>query len=171
MELKPIFASMSEEIHISENAGRTEKYKELIPQLESLIAAESDWVANVSNVMAVLKTVFPWLWVGLYRVSGDELILGPFQGPLACTRIARGKGVCGASWDQKRTLIVPDVEAFPGHIACSSLSRSEIVVPVFYREEVIAVLDVDSAELDAFNEEDALYLGQIAELLSNCLSK
>ena len=127
---------------------------------------EPDLVANLANVCAALKEQFKWFWVGFYLVKEDELVLGPFQGPVACTRIGLGKGVCGTSWQQEKTLVVPDVDAFPGHIACASASRSEIVVPVFYDGKVVAVLDVDSDELDQFNETDALYLQQIVELVN-----
>jgi len=127
---------------------------------------EPDLVANMANVCAALKEQFNWLWVGFYLVKDDELVLGPFQGPVACTRIGLGKGVCGAAWQQEKTLIVPDVEAFPGHIACSSASRSEIVVPVFSGGKVVAVLDVDSSDLDQFDEADAQYLQQVVVLVN-----
>ena len=127
---------------------------------------EPDLVANLANVCAALKEQFKWFWVGFYLVKANELVLGPFQGPVACTRIGLGKGVCGTSWQQEKTLIVPDVDAFPGHIACASASRSEIVVPVLNDGKVVAVLDVDSDELDQFDETDALYLQQIVELVN-----
>ena len=127
---------------------------------------EPDLVANMANVCAALKEQFKWFWVGFYLVKADELVLGPFQGPVACTRIGLGRGVCGAAWQQEKTLIVPDVDAFPGHIACSSASKSEIVVPVFNDGKVVAVLDVDSDELDQFDESDAQYLQQIVALVN-----
>jgi L-methionine (R)-S-oxide reductase len=123
-------------------------------------------VANMANVCAALKEQFNWFWVGFYLVKDDELVLGPFQGPVACTRIGLGRGVCGSAWEQEKTLIVPDVDAFPGHIACSSASRSEIVVPVFGNDKVVAVLDVDSAELDQFDETDTQYLQQVVALIN-----
>lgn len=142
---------------------KEEQYESLIPQIKALIEGEPDLVANLANVVAALKEQFGWFWVGFYLVKGDELVLGPFQGPVACTRIRYGKGVCGSSWEQQQTLIVPDVEEFPGHIACSSLSKSEIVVPVIRDGKVICVLDVDSAELDEFDTTDQRYLEAIVE--------
>jgi len=127
---------------------------------------EPDLIANLANVCAALKEQFNWFWVGFYLVKDDELVLGPFQGPVACTRIGLGRGVCGAAWEQEKTLIVPDVDAFPGHIACSSLSKSEIVLPVFSDGKVVGVLDVDSSELAEFNETDVTYLQQIIELVN-----
>lgn len=156
--------TMAETFHIAKGT-KEEQYQALLPQLEALVAGEEDLVANMANLSAVLKAQFDFFWVGFYIVKGNELVLGPFQGPLACTRIAKGKGVCGAAWDQRETLIVPDVDAFPGHIACSSLSKSEIVVPIIKNREVIAILDVDSEYLNHFDEIDAMYLNQIAELL------
>ncbi len=155
---------MAEELHIA-TGTKEEQYQTLLPQLEGLVSGESDLIANMANVSAVLKAQFDFLWVGFYCVKGNELVLGPFQGPLACTRIAKGKGVCGTAWERKETLVVPDVDAFPGHIACSSLSKSEIVVPVFRDGGVIAVLDVDSEQLANFDEVDAHYLARIADLL------
>lgn len=138
----------------------------MIPRLSALLAGETDLNANLGNVCAALKYGMGFFWVGFYLVKGEELVLGPFQGPVACTRIARGRGVCGACWEQERPLIVPDVEQFPGHIACSSLSRSEIVLPVFDRAgRVVAVLDADSEELSAFDDTDETYLKQIIALL------
>ncbi|MCX8021089.1 MAG: GAF domain-containing protein [Chitinophagaceae bacterium] len=145
---------------------KEEKYKNIIPQIEALIGNETDRIANLANIAAALKEQFHWLWVGFYLVKGDELVLGPFQGPVACTRIKKGRGVCGACWEKKETIIVPDVEKFPGHIACSSLSKSEIVVPVIHNGEVIAILDVDSAELNRFDETDKTYLEKIVSLIS-----
>src|SRR5476651_2793992 len=139
---------MAEDLSTITSTDKAEQYQSLIPQIEALLDGETDLVANMANVCAALKEQFKWFWVGFYLVKQDELVLGPFQGPVACTRIAKGRGVCGSAWAQAKTLIVPDVDAFPGHIACSSLSRSEIVVPLFSHGEVIGVLDVDSAELN-----------------------
>ena len=157
---------MAEDLKITASANKEEQYQSLIPQIEALLYGETDLVANLANVCAALKEQFKWFWVGFYLVKGNELILAPFQGPVACTRIAKGKGVCGASWQQAETLIVPDVEEFPGHIACSSLSRSEIVIPLFRNHEVAGVLDVDSSELNAFDETDAKYLEEIIKLIN-----
>jgi L-methionine (R)-S-oxide reductase len=145
---------------------KQEQYETLIPQIKGLLEGETDLVANLANIAAALREQFRWLWVGFYLVKNDELVLGPFQGPVACTRIKKGRGVCGSSWTQKKTLIVPDVEKFPGHIACSSASRSEIVVPIMHRGEVAGVLDVDSKELDEFDAIDQAYLEQIVSLIS-----
>lgn len=156
---------MAEDLTIVQSANKTEQYLSLIPQIKALLDGEIDLIANMANICAALKEQFGWFWVGFYLVKQDELVLGPFQGPVACTRIAKGRGVCGTSWAEAKTLIVPDVEAFPGHIACSSLSRSEIVLPAFSGNEVAGVLDVDSSELDQFDETDAKYLEQIVKLL------
>lgn len=156
---------MAEDLTIIHSLDKQEQYQSLIPQIEALLFGEADLVANLANISAALKEQFKWFWVGFYMVKGGELVLGPFQGPIACTRIAKGKGVCGAAWEQGTTLIVPDVEAFPGHIACSSLSRSEIVVPIYHHDQVVGVLDVDSEELDQFDQTDAKYLEQIVKLL------
>lgn len=137
----------------------------MIPQIKGLLEGENDLIANLANTVAALKEQFGWLWTGFYIVKENELVLGPFQGPVACTRIKKGKGVCGSSWAQEKTLIVPDVKKFPGHIACSSLSRSEIVVPVIRNAKVVAVLDVDSEHLDHFDETDQSYLEQIIQLI------
>jgi len=145
---------------------KQQQYETLIPQVKGLLEGETDLVANLANVAAALKEQFGWLWIGFYLVKNDELVLGPFQGPVACTRIKKGRGVCGTSWDQKKTLIVPDVEKFPGHIACSSVSRSEIVVPIMHQGEVTGVLDVDSKEIDEFDAIDQAYLEQIVSLIS-----
>ena len=160
------FYIMAEDLTINTSTDKAEQYASLVPQIEALLYGEPDLVANMANVAAALKEQFKWFWVGFYLVKGNELVLGPFQGPVACTRIGLGKGVCGAAWQQAKTLIVPDVDAFPGHIACSSLSRSEIVVPVFKDDKVAAVLDVDSELLDQFNETDAQYLEQIIKLIN-----
>ncbi len=146
--------------------SKAEIYQSLIPQIKALLDGEPDLVANLANVSAALQEQFGWLWVGFYIVKNDELVLGPFQGPVACTRIKKGRGVCGAAWQNAATLIVPDVEKFPGHIACSSLSKSEIVVPLISNGQVVAVLDVDSDELDQFDETDKKYLEEIvAEII------
>ena len=158
---------MSEDLHVS-SGGKAERYRVLLPQVRSLLAGETDRVANLANVAAALKTTFGFFWVGFYRVQGDELVLGPFQGPVACTRIARGRGVCGTAWQEDRTLVVPDVDAFPGHIACSSLSRSEIVIPLHDREgRVRGVLDIDSDSPAAFDATDAAWLEELCMLLKD----
>lgn len=156
---------MAEDLNII-TGTKEEQYQALLPQVKGLLEGETDLVANLANVTAALKEQFGWLWVGFYLVKDDELVLGPFQGPVACTRIKKGRGVCGSSWAKEETLIVADVEKFPGHIACSSLSRSEIVVPLFKDGKVVGVLDVDSTELDTFDETDKTYLQQIISLLS-----
>ena len=155
---------MAEDLHII-SGNKTEKYDSLLPQIRALLEGEPDLVANMANIAAALKEQFGWLWVGFYIVKADELVLGPFQGPVACTRIKKGRGVCGSSWAQAKTLIVPDVEKFPGHIACSSLSRSEIVVPVICNNEVVAILDVDSSDYDQFDSTDQDYLERIVDLI------
>jgi GAF domain-containing protein len=157
---------MAEDLKIISPANKAEQYKSLIPQIAALLYGETDLTANMANICAALKEQFKWLWVGFYLVKNGELVLGPFQGPVACTRIARGKGVCGTAWTEARTIIVPDVDTFPGHIACTSLSRSEIVVPIFGDLGVVAVLDLDSEALNQFDETDALYLEQIIKLLN-----
>jgi GAF domain-containing protein len=144
---------------------KTEQYQNLIPQIKSLLFGEPDLIANLANITAALKEQFGWFWVGFYIVKEDELVLGPFQGPVACTRIKKGRGVCGSSWDKAATLIVPDVEKFPGHIACSSLSKSEIVLPLLKNGIVWGVLDVDSELLNQFDEIDQFYLEQIIALI------
>lgn len=151
---------MAEDLKIIEGS-KEQVYLSLIPQIKALIDGEPDLVANLANITAALKEQFSWLWVGFYLVKGDELVLGPFQGPVACTRIKKGRGVCGASWQDARTLIVDDVEKFLGHIACSDLSRSEIVVPIIRNNEVIGVLDVDSELLSHFDETDKRFLEEI----------
>jgi GAF domain-containing protein len=157
---------MAEDLHIIKGS-KAEQYEALIPQIKGLLEGETDLVANLANTAAALKEQFGWFWIGFYLVKQDELVLGPFQGPVACTRIRKGRGVCGSSWANATTLIVPDVEQFPGHIACSSLSKSEIVVPLFRAGEVAGVLDVDSSEYNSFDETDQHYLEQIVALL-NC---
>lgn len=143
---------------------KEELYANLLPQLDALIKGESDIIANMANVAACIKETFGFFWVGFYRVIDNELVLGPFQGPLACTRIKKGRGVCGTAWEKAATIIVPDVEEFPGHIACSSASKSEIVVPVIHDKCVMAVLDVDSDKLDTFDETDRYWLEKIAAM-------
>ena len=158
--------AMAEELNIIEGT-KEEKYEALLKQIESVVADESDLIANMANVASMIHDTFHFWWTGFYRVISDkELVLGPFQGPLACTRIRKGRGVCGTAWAEAKTQVVPDVDLFPGHIACSSASRSEIVVPLFdEKDEVFAVLDIDSAELNTFDETDKLYLEKIADLM------
>ena len=156
---------MAEDLIILQTTDKAAQYQSLLPQISALIQGETDLTANLANICAALKEQFQWLWVGFYLVKDGELVLGPFQGPVACTRIAIGKGVCGAAWQQQQTLVVPDVEAFPGHIACSSLSQSEIVVPLFNQELVAGVLDVDSDALNRFDDTDAQYLEQVVKLI------
>lgn len=157
---------MAEDLTIITSTDKKEQYVSLIPQIEALLDGETDLVANLANVAAALKEQFKWFWVGFYLVKNNELVLGPFQGPVACTRIAKGKGVCGSSWERAKTLIVPNVDAFPGHIACASASRSEIVLPLFRNNEVVGVLDVDSENLAQFDETDAHYLEQVIRLIN-----
>jgi GAF domain-containing protein len=160
-----IKTGMAEDLNIAKGS-KEEQYISLVPQIEGLLSGETDLVANMANISAALKEQFGWLWVGFYIVKQDDLVLGPFQGPVACTRIKKGRGVCGASWQKATTLIVPDVERFPGHIACSSLSRSEIVIPVIRNNEVVAVLDVDSEKSEWFDETDQKYLEHVVSLVS-----
>lgn len=155
---------MAEDLQIYKGT-KEEEYQSIFMQIKGLIDGEPDLIANLANITGALKEQFGWWWVGFYLVKNDELVLGPFQGPVACTRIRKGKGVCGASWATAQTLIVPDVEQFPGHIACSSFSKSEIVVPIFKNGEVIAVLDVDSEHKDHFNDTDKMYLEEIVSLI------
>ena len=157
---------MAEHLTINGNS-KEEKYATLLPQLKSLMEAEDDVIANMANVAACIKETFHFWWVGFYRVIDSTLVLGPFQGPLACTRIKRGKGVCGTAWDKAQTIVVEDVEQFPGHIACSSASRSEIVVPIFDRDNhVVAVLDIDSEYLNTFDSTDKKWLEDVAQLFA-----
>lgn len=156
---------MAEDLQIAKGS-KAEQYESLLPQIKGLLEGENDLVANTANVVAALKEQFGWFWVGFYFVKNDELVLGPFQGPVACTRIKKGRGVCGSSWAQQQTLIVPDVEKFPGHIACSSLSKSEIVVPVIRNQEVVAVLDVDSDAYDQFDTTDQQFLEKVVNLIN-----
>lgn len=150
---------------MSARLDRSESYKSLIQRLEPLLAGESDLIANLANAAAEIKDIFGFWWVGFYLVKGEELVLGPFQGPVACTRIPRGKGVCGAAWESKEVVVVPDVHHFPGHIACSAASNSEIVVPILVKGTVVAVLDIDSIEFDDFGPEDVRYFSHIARML------
>jgi len=156
---------MAETLIISQSADKASKYKTLIPQIEALISGEPDLIANLANIAAALKQSMNFFWVGFYLVKNNELVLGPFQGPIACTRIALGKGVCGASWKEKKIFIVPNVDEFPGHIACSSDSKSEIVLPAIKNGEVTLVLDVDNDNLNDFDDTDALYLKQIVDMI------
>ena len=156
---------MAEELIISTSADKKERYESLLPQIEALVFGEDDLVANCANVSAALRSGMGFFWVGFYFVKGEELVLGPFQGPIAYTRIKKGKGVCGTSWAEAKTIIVEDVDQFPGHIACSSDSKSEIVVPVLDQEEVRLILDVDSDELASFDEVDQHYLETIVSYL------
>ncbi len=156
---------MAEDLAII-TGNKAEQYQSLIPQIKGLLEGETDLVANMANVVAALKEQFGWLWVGFYVVKNEDLVLAPFQGPVACTRIKKGRGVCGTSWAEAKTLIVPDVEKFAGHIACSSLSKSEIVVPVIRNNEVVAVLDVDANEYDQFDTTDQQYLEEIVNLIN-----
>jgi L-methionine (R)-S-oxide reductase len=151
---------MAEDLMISQG-NKTEKYRNIIPQIQALVESEPDSIANMANITATLKEQFGWLWVGFYLVRQDQLVLGPFQGPVACTRIRKGRGVCGTCWEKAQTIIVPDVSAFPGHIACSSLSNSEIVLPIMEEGRVIGVLDVDSEKYNDFDETDRRGLEQV----------
>lgn len=155
---------MAEDLSIALGT-KEEQYQAIIPQIKGLVDGEPDLIANLANIVAALKEQFGWLWVGFYLVKESQLVLAPFQGPVACTRIKKGKGVCGTSWEKAETILVPDVEQFPGHIACSSKSRSEIVVPVIRNEKVMAVLDVDSEHLSEFDETDKKYLEEIVDLI------
>lgn len=158
---------MAEDLVITRDTSKKEQYQSIIPQIEALLYGETDFIANLANVAAALKEQFGWFWVGFYLVKQGELVLGPFQGPVACTRIKKGKGVCGASWAEAQTIIVPDVDEFPGHIACASASKSEIVLPLIVDGEVIGVFDVDSEALNKFDETDEFYLEQVITILLN----
>jgi GAF domain-containing protein len=155
---------MAEDLSILKGS-KQEQYESILPQIEGLLTGENNLIANLANISAALKEQFNWWWVGFYWVQEDELVLGPFQGPVACTRIKKGRGVCGAAWEQGKTLIVDDVEKFPGHIACSSASKSEIVVPVFKNGTILGVLDVDSERSAHFDETDQQYLEKIVTLI------
>ena len=156
---------MAEELIIT-RGKKEDVYKTLVPQIKALTTGEPDLVANCANIVAALKETFGFFWVGFYFVKNDQLVLGPFQGPIACTRIALGKGVCGSAWKEKETFLVPDVDEFPGHIACSSASKSEIVIPILKENSVLAVLDVDSDRLDGFDETDKKYLEELCQYVS-----
>ena len=156
---------MAEDLDIIKGS-KEEQYQSLLPQVKGLLSGEDDLVANMANVAAALKEQFQWFWIGFYVVKNNELVLAPFQGPVACTRIQKGRGVCGTCWTKAETLIVPDVEKFPGHIACSSLSKSEIVIPVKRNGEVVAVLDVDSDTYDFFDDTDKKFLEEIVQLIN-----
>lgn len=160
---------MAEELIISTATDKRERYETLIPQIESLVSGEPDQIANLSNIVAALKQTMNFFWVGFYIVKDNQLVLGPFQGPIACTRINFGKGVCGASWKEKKTIIVPNVDEFPGHIACSSASKSEIVLPAFKNNEVALVLDVDSDVLNDFDDTDRLALEKVMRIIQGLL--
>ena len=161
---------MAEELIIDNTATKEEKYKSLIPQIEALVTGEPDLTANLANIASALKYGMGFFWVGFYLVKDDELVLGPFQGPIACTRIRRGKGVCGTSWDKGETILVPNVDEFPGHIACSSDSKSEIVLPAFKNGEVALILDVDSDQLNDFDSVDQENLENLMRVVEQLLS-
>ena len=160
---------MAEEL-ILQQGDKAEQYQSIIPQIKAIVEGEPDLIANLANICAALNQQFGWLWVGFYLVKQNELVLGPFQGPIACTRIAKGRGVCGTAWQQQQVIIVPDVELFSGHIACSSASKSEIVLPIMQNKECVGVLDIDSDELNQFDEVDAKYLQQIISIIETSLS-
>lgn len=160
---------MAEELILNSSLNKDEKYEILIPQLQSLVEGETDLIANLANIAAALRQTFGWFWVGFYLVRGNELVLGPFQGDIACTRIRFGKGVCGSAWEAKHSLLVPNVDEFPGHIACSSLSVAEIVVPVLSADgNVLAVLDVDSEKFEVLDEKDVFHLEKISAIVAQC---
>lgn len=160
---------MAEELIINTSTNKEERYRTLIPQISALVQGEKDMIANLANIAAALKQSMNFFWVGFYMVRDNQLVLGPFQGPIACTRIDFGKGVCGASWKEKKTILVPDVDAFPGHIACSSASRSEIVLPAFKDNDVFLVLDVDSDALNDFDSTDEKYLEQLMRIIETLI--
>ena len=155
---------MAEELIIRKGT-KEDQYLELIPQIAAIIEGETDLIANLANIAAALKQQFEWLWVGFYLVKENELVLGPFQGPIACTRIKKGRGVCGTAWEQMKTIIVEDVNRFPGHITCSSDSKSEIVLPLIHQKEVVGVLDIDHSNYSAFDKTDELFLSEIISLI------
>ncbi len=158
---------MAEELIISSNLTKEQTYLALLPQIKALVTGESNLTANLANISAALKQTFNWWWVGFYWVDDKELVLGPFQGPIACTRILKGKGVCGTSWQNQETIVVSDVEKFPGHIACSAASKSEIVVPIIKNNTVIGVLDCDSEHLNHYDETDRIYLEQLCQIIAD----
>lgn len=155
---------MAEEL-VLQQGHKVEQYQSILPQIQAIVEDESDVIANLANICAALKQQFGWFWIGFYLVKGNELVLGPFQGPIACTRIAKGRGVCGSAWQQQQVIVVPDVDQFPGHIACSSDSKSEIVLPIIKNGECVGVLDIDSDELNQFDEIDAEYLKQLMSVI------
>lgn len=162
---------MYQDLNLPTQANKADQYESLLPQLQALIAAESDLTANLANISAGLHQAFGFLWVGFYIVKHQQLVLGPFQGPIACTRIQFGRGVCGTAWQHKKCLLVPDVHQFPGHIACSSLSVAEIVIPIYAQSgDVVAVLDVDSEKYDTLDDTDVYYLAKLGEMLSPVFS-
>lgn len=155
---------MAEEL-VLQHGHKVEQYQSILPQIQAIVEDESDVIANLANICAALKQQFGWFWIGFYLVKGNELVLGPFQGPIACTSIAKGRGVCGSAWQQQQVIVVPDVDQFPGHIACSSDSKSEIVLPIMKNGECVGVLDIDSDELNQFDEIDAEYLKQLMSVI------
>jgi len=155
---------MAEEL-VLQQGHKVEQYQSILPQIQAIVEDESDVIANLGNICAALKQQFGWFWIGFYLVKGNELVLGPFQGPIACTRIAKGRGVCGSAWQQQQVIVVPDVDQFPEHIACSSDSKSEIVLPIMKNGECVGVLDIDSDELNQFDEIDAEYLKQLMSVI------
>ncbi|KYG78662.1 GAF domain-containing protein [Roseivirga ehrenbergii] len=160
---------MAEELIISNDLSKAEKYESLIPQIEALVTGEPDQTANLANIASALKYGMGFFWVGFYLVKGEELVLGPFQGPIACTRIRKGKGVCGTSWEKAQTILVPNVDEFPGHIACSSASKSEIVLPAMKNGEVNLILDVDSDQLNDFDEVDQVHLEKLMRIIEDLI--
>lgn len=156
---------MAEDLIILKDSDKTAKYQSILPQIEALLSGEKDFIANLANICAALKEQFGWFWVGFYLIKNEELVLGPFQGPVACTRIAKGKGVCGAAWERGEVILVPDVEAFPGHIACASAAKSEIVLPLIINDVIVGVLDVDSEYLAHFDDVDSHYLNKLLKLI------
>ncbi len=160
---------MSEELHISSNLNKAETYQALLPQIKALVTGEPNIIANLANISAALKSTFNWWWVGFYLVEKNELVLGPFQGPIACTRIGLGRGVCGVAWQNRETIIVDDVDKFPGHIACSSASKSEIVIPILKGNTVVAVLDCDSEFLSSYDKTDQLYLEELCTFIGELI--
>lgn len=155
---------MAEEL-VLQQGHKVEQYQSILPQIQAIVEDEADVIANLANICAALRQQFGWFWIGFYLVKGNELVLGPFQGPIACTRIAKGRGVCGSAWQQQQVIVVPDVDQFPGHIACSSDSKSEIVLPIMKNSECVGVLDIDSDELNQFDEVDAEYLQQLMTMI------
>ncbi|EXB24463.1 GAF domain protein [Acinetobacter baumannii 1437282] len=155
---------MAEEL-VLQQGHKVEQYQSILPQIQAIVEDEADVIANLANICAALRQQFGWFWIGFYLVKGNELVLGPFQGPIACTRIAKGRGVCGSAWQQKQVIVVPDVDQFPGHIACSSDSKSEIVLPIMKNGECVGVLDIDSDELNQFDEVDAEHLQQLMAMI------